>query len=433
MTKTISTILGSALVLSGLAGAAQAGGLERGGYDWDLLFDAQRFSTEAGAAYVMPNRKFKNAKDLDPSTGVGSDGIGGGSTSAKGSENFSVYNFGAKVGLTPDADCLASYSQPWGVHSKPGADWVGAQSEIEQKVTSNDYGLTCSYRFDVGKGQLRAIGGVSYQEIEGFKEALGLSPNFFKALDPRLARFPGDGTGRLALEGDGVGWRVGAAYEIPEIALRASVIYNAAVDYDLEGTYDLAKIPPLDPVNRPLMGKVTDVYGSATLPQSVELKLQSGIAPDWLAFGSVKWVDWSVVDIVTFCPVSTKGTFACNPTSKAVADALNLMYRDGWTVSGGIGHKFNDKWSGAVQVAWDRGTTTGLSAQTDTWTLSGGVAFAPNKDFEVRLGGALGVMTAGSAGPLACPNAAKICNTDVSYEFGNDLVSAISISGKLKF
>ena len=33
------------------------------------------------------------------------------------------------------------------------------------------------------------------------------------------------------------------------------------------------------------------------------------------------------------------------------------MYRDGWTVSGGIGHKFNDQWSAAGQISWDQGRT----------------------------------------------------------------------------
>jgi long-chain fatty acid transport protein len=201
---------------------------------------------------------------------------------------------------------------------------------------------------------------------------------------------------------------------------------------DLSGKLDLSNVPAYDPGN-PLLGKVTDIYGSATMPQTVELKLQSGIAPGWLAFGSVKWVDWSVLDIVTLCPKSTKGVLPCNPSSKARASTLDLMYQDGWTVSGGIGHKFNDQWSGAVQIAWDRGTTTGLSAQADVYTLSGGIAYSPTKDFEVRLGGALGLMTSGNTHPVSCPNLSGVCGTDATYKFGNDLVSAISLSGKLKF
>lgn len=134
---------------------------------------------------------------------------------------------------------------------------------------------------------------MSYQEVSGFKT---------RQVHPG---FPGrfDGTGRLDLEGNGVGWRIGAAYEIPEIAFRASLMYNAAVDLgDVTGTLDLRQ-SPLAPG---LGGRVTDVYGTAEMPQSVEFKLQSGFAPGWLAYGSVKWVDWSVLDVIAFCPTATK-------------------------------------------------------------------------------------------------------------------------------
>ncbi|MGH6862599.1 MAG: OmpP1/FadL family transporter, partial [Phyllobacterium sp.] len=329
MTKAISTILGGALFLTAAATAAQAGGLERGGYNWDLLFDAQRFATEAGVVYVMPHRKFKNAVDIKPADGIGSDGLGGGKTSGDLTEPYAVPRFGVKVGLTPDVDCLASYSQPWGADSKPGADWIGAQNEIQTQIRSNDYGLTCSYKFHAGKGTLRTLGGISYQEIEGFKERLLSAAAQASGLS---------GNGRTSLAGHGIGWRAGAAYEIPEMALRASLIYNAPVDIDLDGKLDTSGVG---------LG-ITDIYGKIAMPQSVELKLQSGIAPGWLAFGSVKWVDWSTLDVVTICPSALKGQ-ACSPTQNR-ATSLDLMYQDGWTVMGGIGHKFNDKWSGAVQV-----------------------------------------------------------------------------------
>lgn len=63
MSKAISTILGGVLLVTGVASAAQAGGLERGGYNWDLLFEPGRFASEAGAIYVMPDRKIINAHD----------------------------------------------------------------------------------------------------------------------------------------------------------------------------------------------------------------------------------------------------------------------------------------------------------------------------------------------------------------------------------
>ncbi|UXN59987.1 OmpP1/FadL family transporter [Phyllobacterium zundukense] len=428
MSRAISTILGGALLLTSVA-SAQAGGLERNGYNWDLLFDQERFATEAGVIYVMPDRKIKNAVDTDPRDGLGANGIGGGATSTHETPSYAVPRFGAKVGLTPDADCLASYSQPWGVHTNPGADWVGANQNIETDIRSNDYGLTCSYKFDVGKGQLRAIGGVSYQEISGYKNRLVVGP---AAFGPAAALF--DGQGKLDLEADGVGWRIGAAYEIPEIAFRASLIYNAEIDLgQINGTVDLTGLPPMATGRlAPFANRITDVYGTATMPQSLEFKLQTGIAPDWLAFGSVKWVDWSVLNVVSFCPTSTKGIVSCGPTSPVLLTTLDLMFQDGWTVAAGIGHKFNEKWSGSAQLSWDRGTSTGLTTQTDTYLLSGGVSYAPSKNVELRLGGAVGMLTAGSYGPTSCPKTGG-CGNDVTYDFGDDFVGALSLAGKIKF
>lgn len=406
--NTIAKSLLSTACLTMLAVvSAQAGGLERGGYNIDLLFDPSRFASEVTGAYVMPDREIKNAVDIDPTDGLGANGGGSGTTTADGAESYWVPRVGLKAGMGP-VDCMVDYSQPWGVHSKPGANWVGANSEIETRVNSDNYAGTCSFKMDAGKGQFRLLGGVFYQELDGFKERL-VAPDF---------AVPGNGVGRLDLKADGVGWRIGAAYEIQEIALRASLVYNAAVKLD-----DITGILNLSQVN----GQVIPVFGSATMPQSLEFKLQSGIAPDWLAFGSVKWVDWSVLQTVEFCPTALRASgCAVGITS------LDLLYRDGWTVSGGIGHKFNDMLSGAVTLAWDRGTTTGLSVQTDTWTVSGGASITPNQNVELRLGGLAGIMTSGSVGPVRDANGTPR-GTDVTYNFGNDFVGALSASLKVKF
>ncbi len=86
MSTTISKIIGwGAADNQRCNPAAHAGGLERGGYNWELLFDPSQVATEAGIIYVMPDRKFKNARDINPADGLGSNGIGGGKTS--GHEN----------------------------------------------------------------------------------------------------------------------------------------------------------------------------------------------------------------------------------------------------------------------------------------------------------------------------------------------------------
>ncbi|UCI16939.1 OmpP1/FadL family transporter [Mesorhizobium sp. B2-1-8] len=380
---------------------AQAGGLERGGYDIDLLFDPAPFTTEAEATYVMPDRKYENAR------GPGGANLGLG-TSADGAEGYWVPRIGAKVQIVQGVDCMVDYSQPWGAHTAPGI-WNGALSNIETDIKSDNYAGTCSYKMDAGKGQLRFIGGLFYQDISGFKESL---VNVFPAL-----------TGRVDLKTSGWGWRAGIAYEIPDIALRASLVYNSKVKLDnIEGTLDLTSI-----------GRgITPIFGSTQyMPDTLELKLQSGIAPGWLAFGSVKWVNWSLLQSVPICPVGFPAS-SCFTGSPAAVTSLDLMYRDGWTVTGGLGHKFNDQWSAAGQLSWDRGTSHGYGAQTDTWTLGGGVAYTPSPNVEIRLAGAVGVLTSGHSGELVGENG-YIAGEDASYDFGNDLVTAISGGVKIKF
>jgi long-chain fatty acid transport protein len=424
----VRSLMGAGCLSLAAAGSAFAGGLERGGYNVDLLFDPGRFSSEVTATYVNPQRELDNVVDTDPSDGIGSNGIGGGATDGvRDTSSYWVPRLGLKGGFGENIDCMVDYSQPWGVHLNPGANWMGANSDIETKVNSDNYAGTCSYRFDAGKGQLRFIGGVFYQEIDGFKERLVAPVPTLTGTD-----LFGNGVGRLDLETNGVGWRIGAAYEIEEIAMRISLVYNSEVKLDdITGTLDLTQVPSaLNPAN-PLLGVVTPVFGSSQMPQSLEMKMQSGIAPGWLAFGSVKWVDWSVLQTVAFCPVGTEA-LGCNYGAANFATSLDLLYRDGWTVSGGIGHAFTDQLSGAISLAWDRGTATGLGTQTDTWTLSGGAAYVPNKNVEFRLGGAVGVLTSGESTVQVDDNG-NVFGSDITYSFGNDFVGALSGTVKVKF
>jgi len=401
-----------------LAQSALAGGFERGGYDIDLLFDKSRYAFEAGVTYVMPDRKLTNAKDVNPSNGNLSNDPSR-PTSVRDTENYAVPYLGAKIGITDDVDCLIDYSQPFGAHSNPGLAWVGANAESEIKVTTDNYGATCSYKFDVGKGQLRLIGGTFYQTVDGYKQALAAE------IPPAY----GSGVGQLNMSDSAWGWRAGVAYEIPEYAFRTSLVYNSKVKYDdLTGTLDLTQVPALINPSNKLLGTVTPIYGSATAPDSVELKFQTGIAPDWLAFGSVRWTNWSTLQTITFCPTSTRGQ-ACGPTSNK-ATSLDLFYKDTWTLTGGIGHQFNEQWSGGLSLTWDQGASQDFGVSSDTWTLGAGLSYKPTKQVELTFAGALGILTSGHSGTVVRDG---ITYGEVTYDYGNDVVGALSTSLKVRF
>lgn len=427
MKKTVISRGVLALAAAGaFSSTALAGGLERGGYNIDLLFDDSRFAAESAVTFVAPQRKLKNVEDADPSfyipgTSAGGGDLTGRSTTADGSEDYWVPRIGVKAAIGDAADCMFDYSEPWGAHKAPGVDWAGANEDIETKVESRNYAMTCSYRFDVGPGQLRLIGGGFYQEVYGFQERLVQSP---VGLPPVLGGGLGlSGVGRLDLEGDGWGWRAGVAYEIPEYAFRASLVYNSEVKLnDITGTLDLTQVNPA------AFPAPVDVSGSQDMPDVLELKVQSGIAPDWLAFGSVKWTDWSQLQ---------KVRFYCDPGVSPLCGqpggitSLDLGYRDGWTITGGIGHKFTEQWSGAVSVTWDRGTSQGYGSQTDTWTLGVGASYTPTENVEFRLAGALALLTGGSSG--ATTIGGEDYGQRASYDFDDDLAYGLSTSLKVRF
>jgi long-chain fatty acid transport protein len=426
------------LVALAVSTSAMAGGLERHGYDVDLLFGNSPFYFDGSVTYVMPNRKIKNAKDesvpeSDP-TNLNSLGY---STTAEEYENYADPYLGGKAAIGDSIDCMVDYSEPWGANSNPGRHWAGAKDMTEIEVFSRNYGGSCSYKFDAGPGQFRIIGGGFYQEIGGHKEAVVFAPEILPGMGALIGQdFSGySGLGRLdGMKDSSGGWRLGIGYEIPEYAMRASLVYNSRVKYDsIDGTLDMTGVPAaaalleLDPMKRALYSRIfgvnTPVTGSATLPDSLELKLQSGIAPDWLAFGSVKWTNWSLLQTVEFTCAGSASF--CGTADGVALTSLDLYYRDGWTVTGGVGHKFNDEWSGGVSLTWDRGTSTVTGSQSDSWTVGLGAAYTPTENVELRVAGALGVLTSGQSNPVHM--------TTTSYDFGTDYVSALSGELRVKF
>ncbi|TIT49934.1 MAG: transporter, partial [Mesorhizobium sp.] len=369
------------------------------------LFDAAPYSFDAGVTYVSPQRTLKNVQRLDGS-GMSTSEIDVGG-------DYAVPRIGFKANIFEPVDCLASYTEPYGAEADFGMNNAYSPTAVKYYVKTNDFGLTCSYKVNVGKGALRFIGGVSYQEVDAFLSR------------QTLLAFGNTGLGKFKLSDEAWGWRVGTAYEIPEIALRASLMYSSSYKYDgLSGTVDSTGFRGAFPADLiPGSTGVFPVSASAEIPQAMELKLQSGIAPGWLAFGSIRWQEWSRLGIIPINGVRSPVTGAPSPVS------FDLLYRDGWTVTGGIAHKFTDQLSGAVSLTWDRGTSTTSGYQSDTWSVASGISYSPNDKIEVRLGGSIGVLTGGSS---TFPGVGDNANA-ITYTYGDDLLLAGSASVKIKF
>jgi long-chain fatty acid transport protein len=416
MLKTAFKVSAVSLALSGGILTAHAGGLERSSQDFDILFEDGNV-VETGATFVTPQRKLKNIRGNPfPVNPVPDQNLGKPfDTEVDEGKSYWVPKVSAKFQLTDDLACAAQYRQPWGIDTDTVINNARMFGAIKQKISSNDYGLNCSYRFAAGdKGFFRILGGVSYQELKGEQtkvSALNKSPLLF-------------GNSRLDVDDKAFGWRLGAAYEIPEIALRASIVYQSKVSYDLNGTVGV------DPIGFSQFSS-TPVSGSVATPQSIEFKFQTGIAPDWLALGSVKWTDWKSITKVSFLNDGSTPFLGKIPVGSEVT-SLDLYYKDGWTLMGGVGHKFNDKWSGAATLTWDRGTTTGLTSQTDIWLLGLGANYKATEHLEFRLAGAVGILTSGTLdNTLAVKNGGS--DTGSKADFGTDVVGGMTLSAKYRF
>jgi long-subunit fatty acid transport protein len=178
------------------------------------------------------------------------------------------------------------------------------------------------------------------------------------------------------------GYLVGAAYEIPDIALRASLTYSSATDINFTATETITGIGTQ---NSPL---------DMTLPQSVNFDFQTGIAADTLLMFSARWADWTST---TITPVLY--TAGVDPGNNLLDHANDIV-----TYSLGIGRQLNDKLSGSLSVGYEKSyggvsghlsptdgytsVTAGLKYQISTHTaLSGGASYVWIGDTTTNIGG----------------------------------------------
>lgn len=380
------TAIAGLLSAACFAQAAWAGGYDTGERDWDFLFQDKPVAMEAGVRAIFPDRILHN---------IG--GTFGPSPDAREAEAFLVIRASYAASFGDSLRCLASLREPWGGHADYGDRWAYAFSAIEQHFSSRDLGLTCALSAALEKGAVSLLGGLSRQEIRYELTQSAGAPGLVNTTDVR---------------DESLAWRMGVTYEIPEYALRASLIYNSAVNYEMAGTFT------------PFGGAPLAIEGSIDMPQSAELKFQSGVAPGWLAFGSVKWTDWSVADNMPLC---LSGLPACVQVS-----GLVLEWRDSWTATLGAAHKFSDLFSMAGSLTFDQGATRGFTSQTDTWIGTLTAVVAPDEHWRLTIGASAGRMEGGSLSTMLLPGGIP---NPVGYTatFGDDWVFALSANAAIRF
>lgn len=312
----------TAAVLAATSGA-YAGGVERSAQSVAILFEQGRYA-ELSFGHFSP----------DVSGGVGP---GGALQSGDMSPSYNSWTLGYKMdigdrmafALVLDQPIGADVSYPTGT----GYPLAGTTADLSSSAIT---GLL-RYRFE---NNVSLIGGLRAQWAKGVVNIIA------PALDPALTNYLMETSRELDF-----GYVVGIAWEKPEIAARVALTYNSAITHDLDATETgLAPIP--------LTGSF-----ETEVPQSLNLEFQTGIAKDTLLFGSIRWVDWTAFNISP--PVYS--------SPLAVDDALVDYASDRITYNLGIGRRFNENWSGAVTLGYEKadGEPTGNLGPTDGFASVG--------------------------------------------------------------
>ena len=134
-----------------------------------------------------------------------------------------------KFNLSDDLRCAGTYTQPYGADSEYGAQAIelGAYADgtgtSKEGFTTNEFGVTCGYKLDLAKGRVWLIGGGFLQDFS-YSQTVQLP---FGGLGASAGS-----SATLAFKDDyRPGYRLGVAYEIPEIALRGQLLYRSAVQH----------------------------------------------------------------------------------------------------------------------------------------------------------------------------------------------------------
>ena len=177
------------------------------------------------------------------------------------------------------------------------------------------------------------------------------------------------------------GYIVGAAYSVPEIALRAELIYQPKTELKTTANFTGAGA-----LNNPLINKPA-AQSSVSLPDTYALSFQTGIATDTLLMASYRRASWSKAQITP--SVVGAATLAILPA--AAAANIKTEFEDSEAFSIGLGRKFLDNVAVSITDSKDEGSSTpatslftvsngsdaislGLQYKRDNMTISGGIS-----------------------------------------------------------
>ena len=366
-TRTTAIILATVPMTGAFAAA-----LDRSGQSMAAFLQPGNYF-EAGISVLDPNVSGKVQNNWTPAGAAASLAPAYRGTSV--GEMAGDYYFptaALKLQLTDHFSFGLLYDQPFGAEATYSTDtylnpiaggvFHNGQEGTSVEVTTQNLSMILGFQ---PTENWNIYGGGVYQTVKGDVQLRGLAYGSTAAF--------GDYNANIG-EDSAVGWLAGLAYQIPEIALKASVTYRSEIEHKIQITESLGTSGLVATLN-PLVGYKpgeTDI----TTPQSVNLDFQTGIMADTVAFANVRWVDWSNFSIrpndfghaSKFIPGKPNGFDLVAYTDDQISATV------------GVGRKLSEQWAGNVSVGWDSGAGNPISTLGPTegyWNVGLGMQFSP--------------------------------------------------------
>jgi long-subunit fatty acid transport protein len=312
--------LGAAALLMASTGLASAGGLDRTGLSISPLFEDGSYA-ELSFGLVSPS-----ASGVFP---------------ANGSSSGDMLSSFSTLGLAYKQDITDAFSVALIFETAFGAAVDYTNTDATYPVTRPPALGPGEFNAELAGNAITAVG--RYELGNGFSVHGGLR---YVTMSAEI-NFTTVGQTLTYDDSSDLGYLVGFAYEIPDIALRASLTYNSETTHNNPVTGSLGFVAGLGPGTGTPPAVAVGATGTYTLPQSVNLDFQTGIAENTLVLASLRWAEW------TETAINTQSVLG-------IIDYDN----DVWTWSAGAARRLNEDFAILGRVTYER-SYGGLAANLD--------------------------------------------------------------------
>jgi len=249
--------------------------------------------------------------------------------------------------IAPRLKAGIGINSPFGLKTEYPADWIGRYHAIDSVLKSLNINPSIAWKVRDG---LALGGGLNLQYFDAeISNAIDFGAACFgSAFGPAACTAAGitpqtkDGIAKVSGDSWGLGWNVGALFEITPAA-RLGIAYRSSIKHEIKGRATFEN-PALPGAFAALTAGAQDTGARSTIktPDMFSVSIYSEVNPKWTLLGDLTWTGWS-----KFKELRVRFD---NGSPDAVTPA---NWRNTVRLSLGAGYKVDDRWTLRGGIAYE--------------------------------------------------------------------------------